>query len=248
MSDRQRRYARHTVLSQIGEAGQAKLAASSALVVGAGGLGSNALAALAAGGLGRIGVADHDRVELSNLPRQLLFEEADIGRYKADSAADRLKEMNGECRVEPLRRRLEPHNARELISSYDIVLDGSDNFATRFAVAQACAKERKPLVSGAMAGFSAQLSTFKPYLGAPHPCYRCLVPEAPARQRTCAMEGVVSPLGPALGAMQALEAMKELLGIGRSLSGRLLVYEALEASWREIALPRDPACPHCGKS
>lgn len=242
-SDAQRRYARHIVLPEIGEAGQAKLLASSVLVIGAGGLGSNALACLAASGIGRLGIVEPDRVELSNLQRQLLFETGDIGRLKAEAARDRIDEVNPDCVVELFIERLDAGNARELVRRFDIVIDGSDNFETRFALNDACFHEKKTLVSAAISGFSAQLSTFKPYLGAPHPCYRCLVPGMPERERNCAQEGIVGPLAGMLGSMQALEAIKELLGIGESLSGWLLVIDVLTMQIKKIRLPADPACP-----
>jgi molybdopterin-synthase adenylyltransferase len=245
-NDRLRRYARHLVLPEIGEEGQEKLLASSVLVIGAGGLGSAALAYLAAAGVGHLGVVEYDRVELSNLQRQILYESSDIGRLKIESAADRISEINEECRVTLFPKRIKADNAASLLEGFDIVLDGSDNFATRFAVAEACHKAQIPLVSAAISGFAAQLSTFKPYAGAEHPCYRCLVPESPERERNCAQEGIIGPLAGMMGSMQALEAMKELLGIGESLSGQLLVIDSLHWSIRKVALPRDPACHSCG--
>jgi len=240
-----RRYARHIVLSEIGEKGQRKLLASSALVIGAGGLGSAALAYLAAGGIGRLGTVEPDRVELSNLQRQVLFETADIGRAKVEAARDRIHEVNPDCKTQLFPERLNADNARALIRDFDIVLDGSDNFATRFALAEACLHEKKPLISAAISGFSAQLSTFKPYLGKPHPCYRCLVPETPEREITCEQEGIIGPLAGVMGSLQALETIKELLGIGESLSGHLLVINALSMDIRKVALPKDPACTLC---
>jgi adenylyltransferase/sulfurtransferase len=242
--EQRRRYARHVVLPEIGEAGQARLLAASVLVIGAGGLGSAVIAYLAAAGVGRIGIAEPDRVELSNLQRQLLFETADIGRAKAEAARDRLEELNPSTHVDVHPIRLEPANAPRLVSGYDVVLDGSDNFATRFALADACAGARIPLVSAAISGFEAQLSTFKPYLGAPHPCYRCLVPEMPQREASCAQEGIVGPLAGMMGSAQALETIKELLGIGVSLSGRLLIYHAFTANIRVVQLHRQNECPH----
>lgn len=238
-----RRYVRHTILLEIGEAGQEKLLASSAFVVGAGGLGSAAIAYLAAAGVGRIGIIDADRVELSNLQRQVLFEEADIGRLKVEAARDRVHEVNPACKVEIFPERLTEQNAASLIKSYDIVLDGCDNFETRFAVAAACQHAKKPLVSAAISGFAGQLSTFKPYEGSA--CYRCLVPEMPDRARTCAQEGIIGPLAGVMGSLQALEAMKELLGIGQSLAGSLLTVDALSMEIKKLKLPRDPACPYC---
>jgi adenylyltransferase/sulfurtransferase len=242
-ADEQRRYARHLVLPEIGEAGQKKLHASHALVIGAGGLGSAALGHLAAAGIGRITLVEHDRVELSNLQRQLLFETADIGRSKAEAARDRLEEINPQCHIETITEKLTDANARELVARCDIVLDGSDNFPTRFAVNAACHAERKPLISAAISGFSAQLSTFRSYEDGP--CYRCLVPEVPERAKTCAQEGIIGPLAGLMGSMQALEAIKELLGIGQSLTGSVLIFDALNMDIRKTTLPRDEACPHC---
>lgn len=239
-----RRYARHLVLPEIGEEGQRRLLNSSVLVIGAGGLGSNALASMAAAGVGKLGIVEYDRVELSNLQRQLLFETADIGRGKAEAARDRLEEMNPDVSVEIFPERLTEGNARRLIEGFDIVIDGSDNFATRFASSTACMHEKKPLISAAISGFSAQLSTFKPYLDDTQPCYRCLVPHMPERERTCAQEGIIGPLASMLGSMQALEAIKEITGAGTSLCGSLLIIDALSMEIRKTTLPRDPACPH----
>lgn len=240
-----RRYARHLVLPEIGEGGQAKLLASSVLVIGAGGLGASAIGNLAAMGVGSIGVADHDRVELSNLQRQALYETGDIGRLKVEAAADRVEELNPEVRFTAIPERLEEANAAALIAPYDVIIDGSDNFATRFAVHDACYRAGKPLISAAISGFSAQASTFKAYLGAPHPCYRCLVPAAPEREITCAQEGVIGALAGVMGSLQALEAVKELLCIGKSLSGRLIIYDALAGSFRTVLLERDTKCILC---
>ena len=248
---RLRRYARHLVLPEIGEAGQEKLLASSALVIGAGGLGSTALAFLAAAGVGRLAIVEPDRVELSNLQRQLLFETADIGRPKAEAAKDRLEELNPDCEIHIYNQKFTPESAPGIFNSFfaqspmSIVLDGSDNFATRFAANDACYAAKIPLVSAAISGFSFQLSTFKAYLGAPHPCYRCLVPDTPEREITCEQEGIIAPLAGMAGSLQALEAIKELLGIGESLSGSLLRYDALSAQPRRSSLPRAPGCACC---
>jgi len=243
--DQKRRYARHLVLEQMGEAGQEKLLASSVLVIGAGGLGSACLAYLAAAGVGRIGIVEYDRVDLSNLQRQILFEESDIGRLKVEAAADRLSELNPEVEIELLPRRIKTDNAQEIVRSFDVVADGCDNFKTRFAVADACMAEKKPLISAAISGFDAQLSTFKPYLGEAHPCYRCFVPAAPEREITCEQEGIVGPLAGVMGSWQALEAIKELVGIGESLSGRVMMLNALAGEPKMTRLPRDTNCPHC---
>jgi len=239
----ERRYARHIVLPEIGEKGQQKLLASSALVIGAGGLGSAAALYLAAAGIGRLGIIDGDRVELSNLQRQVLFEEADIGRLKVEAARDRIGEINPACKVDIFPERITSGNACDIIKNYDIVLDGCDNFETRFVIAEACMQEKKPLISAAISGFSAQLSTFKPYEGGP--CYRCLVPEIPERERNCAQEGIVGPLAGVIGSMQALEAIKEFLHIGESLSGTLFTLDGLTLEAKRLSLPRDEACPHC---
>jgi len=241
----QRRYARHIVLPEIGEKGQQKLLASSTLVIGAGGLGSAAVAYLASAGMGRLGIIDGDRVELSNLQRQVLFEEADIGRLKVEAARDRIEEINPACKTDIFSERITEKNARAIIKNYNIVLDGSDNFETRFVVADAAMQERKPLISAAISGFNAQLSTFKPYLGKPHPCYRCLVPQTPEHERNCAQEGIVGPLAGVMGSMQALEAVKELLGIGESLSGTLFTLDGLTLIPKRVTLARDEACPYC---
>ncbi len=237
-----RRYARHIVLPEIGEAGQEKLLAAKVLIIGAGGLGSSAIAYLAAAGIGKIGIVEPDRVELSNLQRQILFETADIGRSKATSARDRVQEVNPDCKVENFEEKITSGNANNLVSAFDIVVDGSDNFETRFAVSKACLQEKKTLVSAAISGFSAQLSTFKPYLGNLHPCYRCLVPNIPERERNCAQEGIIGPLAGMLGSMQALEVIKEILSIGESLSGSLLIIDALTMNIRKVALLRDENC------
>lgn len=240
-----RRYARHIVLPEIGEEGQQRLLASSALVIGAGGLGSAALSYLAAAGIGRLGIVEHDRVELSNLQRQIMFETSDIGRAKTDAAHDRIQEINEGCKVELFHQKLDTNNSHHLIKGFDIVIDGSDNFDTRFTVAQACMDEMKPLISAAISRFSGQISTFKPYIGSPHPCYRCFVPEKPQREITCEQEGILGPLAGVMGSMQAVEAVKELLGIGTSLSGYLLVMDTLEQAMKKITLTRDPACTFC---
>lgn len=244
-TERLRRYARHIVLPEISETGQSRLLASKVLVIGAGGLGSSAIAYLAAAGIGKIGIIEPDRVELSNLQRQILFETADIGRSKAASARDRVQEVNPDCVVEIFEERITAENANKLVLGFDIVVDGSDNFTTRFVVSDACMQGKKPLVSAAISGFSAQLSTFKSYLGDHHPCYRCLVPEMPEREIACAQEGIIGPLAGMLGSMQALEVIKELLGIGESLSGSLLIIDALKMDIRKVKLLKNPGCKFC---
>lgn len=244
-----RRYARNISMPEVGAAGQERLARAKVLAVGAGGLGSPLLLYLAAAGVGTLGVADGDRVELSNLQRQILHETADIGRLKAESARDALLDLNPEARVIVHPARLDASNIEGIIRGYDLVADGSDNFATRFLVNAACLKAKKTLISAAVIGFSGQLYTFKPYLGAPHPCYRCFCPEEPppGAMPRCAESGVLGAVAGILGAWQAAEAVKELLGIGESLSGYMLALEALPAEIRKIRIPRDPECSCCGK-
>lgn len=250
LSDRQfERYARHLILEEVGEAGQAKLLASSVLVIGAGGLGSPLLLYLAAAGVGRLGVVDDDRVELSNLQRQVLHGTADLGRAKTESAADALARINPEIRVDRIERRLDAGNVDALIGPYDLVADGSDNFATRFLVADACYRLGKTLVSAALLRFDGQITTFKPHLGPPHPCLRCLFPDEPdddAMPR-CEQAGILGALAGTMGALQASEVLKELIGIGDSLSGSLLLYDALGTVFRKVRVKRSPDCPLCGE-
>ncbi|TWB18581.1 adenylyltransferase/sulfurtransferase [Nitrospirillum bahiense] len=242
------RYSRHIILKEVGGEGQARLLASSALVVGAGGLGAPLLLYLAAAGVGRIGIVDDDTVDLSNLQRQVVHDMASLGQAKVDSAAARLRAINPDVVVEVHRTRLAPDNVRQLIRGYDIVADGSDNFATRFLLNDACYFERRPLVSAAMLRFDGQISTFKAHEGHPHPCYRCVFPEPPppGLVPSCSEAGVLGALAGTVGSLQALEVLKELLGIGDSLSGRLMLYDSLGASFRTVRVKPDPDCPLCG--
>lgn len=245
--DEKRRYARHLLMPIIGEAGQEKLTHARVLVIGAGGLGAASLSYLAATGIGTLGIMDHDHVELSNLGRQIIHETADIGRRKTESAADRISEINPATKVETITRRFTGSDEDALLlASFDLVLDGSDNFETRFALNRLCHHARKPWISAAVRGWHAQIASFTSYLGAPHPCYQCFVPALPADRNDCAENGVVSPLVGIAGSLQALEAIKELLGVGNTLSGRLLRYDALTAEWKHSRLQRDPHCPMCG--
>jgi adenylyltransferase/sulfurtransferase len=242
------RYARHVILDEVGEAGQEKLLASSVLVLGAGGLGSPMLLYLAAAGVGRIGIVDDDAVELSNLQRQIIHGTASLGRAKVASAKETIAAINPEIIVETHAQRLTAANAAALVSSYDLVADGSDNFATRYLLNDACYLGRKPLVSAALLRFDAQLSVFKAYLGPPHPCYRCLFPELPPADLVprCEEAGIFGAIAGSIGALQATEVLKELLGLGESLSGRLLIYDGLATEFRTLRIPRDPACRLCG--
>lgn len=242
------RYARHLILDEVGEEGQARLLASRVLVVGAGGLGAPLLLYLAAAGVGTLGIIDDDVVELSNLQRQVIHTTDRLGLAKVESAAAMLAQVNPDVRVRQMKVRLTAENARSVIADYDLVADGSDNFTTRFLLNDACFLLRKPLVSAALLRFDAQMSTYKAHLGDPHPCYRCLFPERPPEDLIprCEQAGILGALAGAVGSLQATEVLKELLGIGDSLSGHLLIYDALAATFRKIKVRRDPACDLCG--
>jgi len=242
------RYARHVILDEVGEAGQEKLLASSVLVLGAGGLGSPMLLYLAAAGVGRIGVVDDDRVDLSNLQRQVVHRTASLGEPKVDSARATLAAINPDITVETHSQRLDAGNAEALVANYDLVADGSDNFATRYLLNDACYLAKKPLVSAALLRFDAQLSVFKAYLGPPHPCYRCVFPDLPPPDLVprCEEAGIFGAVAGSVGALQATEVLKELLGLGESLSGRLLIYDGLATEFRTLKISRDPACRLCG--
>jgi len=243
------RYARHIILAEVGGVGQQKLLGSRVLVVGAGGLGSPLLIYLAAAGVGTIGIVDDDAVSLSNLQRQIAHGTDDVGRPKVDSAVAAAHRVNPEVVVRPHRQRLDAGNALALLDDYDLVADGTDNFDTRFLLNDACYLAGKPLVSAAVLRFDGQLSTYKAYAGAPHPCYRCVFPEKPPPDLipSCAEGGVLGALAGVMGTLQATEVIKELLGIGQSLSGRLLIYDGLAAEFRKVRVPRDPACALCGE-
>lgn len=248
--DQLERYARHIVLREVGGAGQAKLLDAKVLIIGTGGLGSPAALYLAAAGVGTIGLVDDDAVALSNLQRQILFTTADVGRAKTEAGAEHIGALNPDVRVRTHRMRLTAENAAEIIAGYDIVADGCDNFETRFAVNDACWRTRTPLVSAAVGQFEGQLATFKPYAGPDEPCYRCFLPEAPPPGTVpdCAEGGILGALSGVLGVMQAMEVIKEIVGIGESLAGRLLLYDALTARTRLLRLTADPACPLCGEA
>lgn len=248
------RYARHILLKDIGGHGQTRLLESRVLVVGAGGLGSPMLLYLAAAGVGTIGIVDDDVVELSNLQRQVVHATDRVGEAKVESARQALADVNPEINVVTHNERITAANAHQLISQYDVVGDGSDNFPTRFLVNDACYFARKPLVSAAILRFDGQLATFKAFetagnTGDHGPCYRCLFPEAPPPGQipSCADAGVLGAFCGTLGSLQATEVIKELLGIGESMSGWLLICDALSASFRKIKVPADPGCPLCGQ-
>ena len=246
------RYARHLVLREIGGAGQQALKAARVLIVGVGGLGCVAAPMLAAAGVGVLGLVDGDTVGLSNLQRQTLYATSDIGRLKVEAAAERLAGLNPEVAFERHPAMLTPETATALVAGYDLVLDGSDDFATRFAVNAACVATGRPLVSGAIERWTGQVGLFAAGLtrGRPlaerQPCYRCLTPEAPPDAETCARVGVVGALAGVIGAMMALEAVKWITRAGAPLTGRLLIYDALAAETRTVRLSVDPACATCG--
>jgi len=240
-----RRYSRHLLIPEVGLAGQERLTAARVLVIGAGGLGSPVLAYLAAAGVGRILIVDDDTVDVTNLQRQILYETADVGASKALCAAERLRALNPQIAIDALPTRFDAANARELVRLVDVVVDGSDTFATRYLVNDACTLEGKPDVYGSIFRFDGQVSVFGVQGG---PCYRCLYPEAPPEHLvpSCSEGGVLGVLAGMVGSFQANEAIKLLLGIGSPLIGRLLLIDALDARVREYALARDPACPLCG--
>jgi adenylyltransferase/sulfurtransferase len=244
--DEIRRYSRHILLGEVGGIGQAKLKAARVLVVGAGGLGSPLVLYLAAAGIGTIGIVDDDRVELSNLQRQIAHTTARIGTPKVASAAVAAAAINPGVRIEPHALRLDADNALSLIERYDLVCDGTDNFATRFLMADACVLARRTLVSAAVLRFEGQLSVFKPHVGGP--CYRCLYGEAPPEGTvpTCSEAGVLGAVTGVMGTLQATEVLKELLSIGEPLAGKLLIWDALATRFRTVRLRPDPHCALCG--
>jgi molybdopterin/thiamine biosynthesis adenylyltransferase len=250
LSDEQlERYARHIVLREVGGAGQAKLLAARALVIGAGGLGSPVILYLAAAGVGTIGIVDFDSVSLSNLQRQIAHDSRSVGEAKTASAARTVKALNPDVRIEEHNCRITAENARELIAAYDIVADGSDNFPTRFLVNDACYFAQRPLVSAAVTEFDGQLATFKAFERG-LPCYRCLFPEPPppGSSPSCSETGILGAAAGVMGTLQALEVMKEIIGIGESLAGQLLIYDALAVRFRKVKVPPDPACALCGEN
>ena len=238
------RYSRQIMLPQLDIEGQETLLAARALIIGAGGLGSPAAMYLAAGGVGQLVIADHDVVELSNLQRQLLHHDEDIGRGKAASARDTLTVINPDIRVTALAQRLQGEQLDEEVKLADVVLDCSDNFATRFAVNKACVKNRTPLVSGAAIRMEGQLAVFDSRQ-ANSPCYHCLYKEGEEADQTCSENGVLSPVVGIIGSLQALEALKLILSLGETLIGRLLAFDGMTLEWRTLKLQQDPACKTC---
>ena len=244
-ADQRNRYQRHLLLPEVGEAGQQKLLDAKVLLLGAGGLGSPAALYLAAAGVGTLGVVDMDVVDASNLQRQVLHNMDRIGLRKVDSARQTLEALNPDVRVVTYDARLGADNVLDVISGYDVVVDGTDNFPTRYLLNDAALLARVPVVHGSIFRFEGQVTVFAPYDG---PCYRCFVPEPPPPELapSCAEAGVLGVLPGIIGSLQAMEAIKILLGLGDTLAGRLLAYDALEATFRTFRMQRDPACPACG--
>ena len=239
--DEVERYARHLVLREVGGPGQQRLKAARVLIVGAGGLGAPAALYLAAAGVGTLVLADADKVDVSNLQRQVIYTQDDVGRGKVEAAADRLTALNPHVHIERVPVHLEAANARALVRGCDLVLDGTDDFATRFTVNAACVAEHVTLVSGAIGRWTGQVGVFRRA-----PCYRCLVPEIPPEAETCSAVGVVGALAGVVGSMMALEAIKVLTGAGAPLTGRLLIYDGLSAETRTVKIGPDPECEVCG--
>jgi adenylyltransferase/sulfurtransferase len=247
-NDEIRRYSRHLILPEVGLAGQKKIKAASVLCIGAGGLGSPIALYLAAAGIGKLGIVDFDTVDYSNLQRQILHTDADVGRPKAESARETIHSTNPNCEVVIHNTRITSENALDLIRPYDIVVDGTDNFPTRYLTNDACVLLKKPNVYGSIFRFEGQASVFAPHLGGP--CYRCLYPEPPppGLVPSCAEGGVLGVLPGIIGCIQATEILKLIIGKGTSLVGRLLLFNALDMKFRELKLRRDPECPLCGKN
>lgn len=251
--DQRVRYSRHTLLSEIGEAGQIKLLESSVLMIGAGGLGSPAAMYLAAAGVGKIGIVDFDDVDVSNLQRQLLHGQSDVGRPKVESARDRLKEINPDVDVVGYREPITSANAMEIIRDYDLVINGSDNFPTRYLVNDACQFLGKPLVDASIFMFEGQATVYQPAVPEAGieggPCYRCLYPDPPppGEVPSCAEAGVLGVLPGIVGSIQAIEAIKLLVGAGEPLIGRLLMIDTLDMTFRTLKVQKNPDCPVCGE-
>ena len=241
------RYARHIVLREIGGPGQNKLIAAKVCVVGAGGLGSPALLYLAAAGVGTLGVVDDDTVSLSNLQRQVLHGTGDIDRPKVESAVDALARINPHVRVQPHQTRLSADNAASIFQDYDLVLDGSDNFDTRYLVNETCVALKKPLIAAAMSQWEGQISLYDPANGGP--CYACVFPvrPAPGQVPSCAEAGIVGALAGVMGSMMAVEAVKHITGAGESLRGQMLIYDALYGESRKLRIAKSDVCPVCSR-
>jgi molybdopterin/thiamine biosynthesis adenylyltransferase len=244
-NDQRARYSRHILLPEVGEEGQAKLLGSRVLLIGAGGLGSPVALYLAAAGVGTLGIVDFDVVDASNLQRQILHNFDRIGQLKVDSARETLTALNPDVKIEPYAEALTVDNVLEVLAPYDVVVDGTDNFPTRYLVNDASLHLRVPVIHGSIFRFEGQATVFRPYDG---PCYRCLspVPPPPELAPSCAEAGVLGVLPGIIGSIQAMETIKLLLDKGESLAGRLLTYDALDQEFRTYTVRRDPECPACG--
>ena len=241
------RYSRQIMLPQVGAEGQERLLNAHVLIIGMGGLGAPAAIYLAAAGIGHLTLVDFDKVDLSNLQRQIVHFSKDIGRPKVESARDTLLALNPEIEITALDRQLSETEMAEQIKQADLVLDCSDNFTTRFAVNRTCVDHKTPLVSGAAIRMEGQISVYRPDLEN-EPCYRCLYKGGDELDETCTQTGVLAPLVGIIGSMQALEAMKIIMDIGTSLNGKLMLLDALTMEWRTLKLPKDPECPVCGEN
>lgn len=242
--DELRRYARHILLPEIGREGQQRLKSASVLIVGIGGLGSPAALYLAAAGVGHLGLVDDDRVDESNLQRQVLYATAQVGQPKALMARERLHALNPHIQIDTYPHRLTPANAWEIITAYDLIVDGTDNFATRYLLNDTAVLQKKPFVYGSISRFEGQVSVFYAEEG---PCYRCIFPQPPTRYQTCAELGVLGALPGVIGTLEATEALKLILGVGKPLIGRLLLYDALAMQFDIIRLRKNPGCKVCGE-
>lgn len=243
--DQLERYARHIVLKEIGGAGQAKLLGAHVVIVGAGGIGCPAIAYLAAAGVGTLRVIDHDTVSLSNLQRQILFGAEDIGKPKAEAARDAAERINPDCHLIPINQRITADNADVLLRDADVILDGCDNFETRLAVCDAATRLRTPLVTAAVGQFEGQLGVWRGWQ-ANQPCYRCMVGSDPGQAgQNCAEDGIVGALTGILGSMAALEVIRAIVPFGSDAAGRLLIADFIGRRFRNLAIPKDPACPAC---
>jgi adenylyltransferase/sulfurtransferase len=244
-----RRYARHIILPEVGGKGQEKLLNSKVLVIGAGGLGSPAILYLAAAGVGTIGIVDFDVVDLSNLQRQIIHNTERVGTPKVESARKTVEMLNPDVKVITYNTRISKENIMDIIKDYDVVLDGTDNFPTRFLINDACYFASKPLVSAAMLRFEGQVSVFDFRMKEQSPCYRCLFPEPPppGLVPSCQEAGILGSIGGIMGCIQATEAIKLILGIGEPLVGKLLIMDALSMDFRKVKLRKDPNCPLCGE-
>ncbi|MFT5506715.1 MAG: molybdopterin/thiamine biosynthesis adenylyltransferase [Gammaproteobacteria bacterium] len=238
------RYSRQIRLSQIGEVGQQALLDATVLIIGLGGLGSPAAIYLAAAGVGKLIISDYDVVEASNLQRQIVHRESSIGQLKVESAAESLALLNPGCQVETINYQLEADELRALIDRVDLVLDCSDNFPTRFEVNRYCVETRTPLVSGAAIRFEGQITNYQPESGGP--CYQCLYSKVYENAESCEMEGVLAPVVGVIGTMQALQAMMIIAGLGETMVGKLLLFDADAMEWQQVKLPRNPQCAACG--